>query len=462
MTETSFQTRPAWQTDELEDEWIDDEDSVDSAHSGSDLSLTQPFGSVLVQNDNLGTRTTSDGSAAGGTFLVREDVPAAPLLPMSPIGRNKKLVVKDFFSPLPLERMFEPSIASIQHFCTFTHYTDCGTKGAITSLSDSEESSRSTSAEGRTDMECQFTFAVPRPSPFNVMGPILRLKARRALFAGPPSISTTAIYRSPPSTLPVPVRFTRDHLSAMVDSIAVNTPSGGSGTTPPGSGDPSPAVLSPIHETGISRLRSAKRVKLSPASEYSEDGDGTAIIMRPLGSRKDYVGESKSLMEKIRQARDFSTVSTVATSHSLVGQDNDNSRTSIRVIERPPYLRIPSDDVSGAPSSNGTATSSKRSAYSSLDYREQAANLMAQIRSDMKGTKRLFSWGQRYHTSSRTKRNTRALGCLISRMILQGPCWAILAKKETMALTRERVQQPDFLALRAPSKSKPRGNYSVE
>ena len=102
--------------------------------------------------------------------------------------------------------------------------------------------------------------------------------------------------------------FTREHLSAMVDSIAVNTPSGGSGTG--GSKDTTPAgSSSQVTDHSMSRLRSAKRLKLSPASDFSEEGDGAAVIIRPQ-SRKDYVGESQSLMEKIRQARDFSTIST--------------------------------------------------------------------------------------------------------------------------------------------------------
>ena len=91
----------------------------------------------------------------------------------------------------------------------------------------------------------------------------------------------------------------------MVDSIAVNTPSAGSGAA--GSKKTSPNTSSP--DRSASRLRSAKRLKLSPASDFSAYGDGDAVIMRPQ-SHRDYVGESKSLMEKIRQARDFSTIST--------------------------------------------------------------------------------------------------------------------------------------------------------
>ncbi|KAJ3009439.1 hypothetical protein NUW54_g2782 [Trametes sanguinea] len=61
----SGQPKPAWLTDELADveewvDWQDDDNSVDSIRSGSDLSLTQPLGSVLVRNNDL--RSTSDAS----------------------------------------------------------------------------------------------------------------------------------------------------------------------------------------------------------------------------------------------------------------------------------------------------------------------------------------------------------------------------------------------------------------
>lgn len=56
-----------------------------------------------------------------------------------------------------------------------------------------------------------------------------------------------------------------------------------------------------------------------------------------------------------------------------------------------PALEISAAIGSRATSSSWTAASSRRGVSSSLGYREQAANLMAQIRSDMKGTKHIFS-----------------------------------------------------------------------
>lgn len=82
----SGQPKPAWLTDELADvdewvDWQDEEQSIDSAHSGSDLSLTQPLGSVLVRNNDLCSPPDASKSGdSGGTFIVREEMPQAPLL----------------------------------------------------------------------------------------------------------------------------------------------------------------------------------------------------------------------------------------------------------------------------------------------------------------------------------------------------------------------------------------------
>ncbi|KAH9947417.1 hypothetical protein B0H21DRAFT_738596 [Amylocystis lapponica] len=417
--------RPAWQTDELVDEWIDQDDDDDLAvssayaHSSSDISFTQPIGSVLVRNADLENIT----GEAGGTFLVREDVPAAPILPKTP-GRNKKTFTNDFFSPLALERMFEPPsppatnstpLPPVQTTAPIvpSRLSQVYIPGQETSeQADSSvgsgwedrngESGVPEPAAGATDtdrasLNCQFTFEVPRrPSPFNPMGSAPEAQST----PGPPHAGPSML--NPPTTDPR-LRlfqfqydtFTRDHLSAMVDSIAVNTPSGGSGAQGQ-SGESSPTGLSPVREASLSRLRSSKRIKLSPASDYSGDGgDGAAVIIRPLSMRRDYVGESKSLMEKIRKARDFSTVSTVASAQQSPVVDVKNPTPQERRVStssrRPSFLNVPGPDAGQPPSSNGTTTSSKRSTYSSVAYREQAANLMAQIRDDMKGSKRLFS-----------------------------------------------------------------------
>jgi hypothetical protein len=67
-------------------------------------------------------------------------------------------------------------------------------------------------------------------------------------------------------------------------------------------------------------------VKLSPPSDYYGEGDGAgATIARPKELRKDYVGESRSLMQQIKQARDFSTISTVASGQTPTSRTHESS-----------------------------------------------------------------------------------------------------------------------------------------
>jgi hypothetical protein len=99
----------------------------------------------------------------------------------------------------------------------------------------------------------------------------------------------------------------------MVDSIAVNNPSGDSEFN---TFSVRRDTLSPVTEVSSvnqSRFRSAKRVKLSPKSDlYGEGAGENAQITRAKAFGKDYVGDARDLMQQIRQARDFSTISTVA------------------------------------------------------------------------------------------------------------------------------------------------------
>ncbi|KAI0823208.1 hypothetical protein BC628DRAFT_1411747 [Trametes gibbosa] len=423
----SGQSKPAWLTDELADvdewvDWQDEEDqSFDSAHSGSDLSLTQPLGSVLVRNNDLcGTEDASQSRDSAGTFIVREEMPQAPLLPKTP-GRAKNPIVKDFFSPLALEKMFEPP-SPPQPSSSLPPPSIRATTAAPVVPSrlsqvhlppsepshvqedEGEEAPNSRSISGRDHLRVdevhgQFTFSIPHPSPFNPAGPPPNAQSTPA--AGPPA----RLLSAPPTDPRLRLfqfqydTFTRDHLSAMVDSIAVNTPSGEGATENPGSRQSTPSGLSPVQESSFTRLRSAKRIKLSPASDYSsEKGDGAAIILRP-SSRKDYVAESRNMMDQIRKARDFSTVSTVATARSPAADRQVSAEVEEPVrkevdqppLRRPSFLTVPDDGSSRDPSPAGTVSSGRQSAYSSLGFRQQAANLMAQIRSDMKGSKRLFS-----------------------------------------------------------------------
>ncbi|KAG8706285.1 hypothetical protein FRC08_001165 [Ceratobasidium sp. 394] len=158
-------SRPAWMTDELEEEWVEPEWDGASAAEGETSQRSQQsrrsnggsrvqrsphvYGSVRVASSSArsgsdfggsmrersvrdllelgggGGRNaqalfkgegapataaslTPDGSPIAGTFLVREDVAPEPL-GIAPAALGiKKSGAKNLFSPLALERMFEP------------------------------------------------------------------------------------------------------------------------------------------------------------------------------------------------------------------------------------------------------------------------------------------------------------------------------------------------------------------
>ncbi|KAH8077035.1 hypothetical protein BXZ70DRAFT_709242 [Cristinia sonorae] len=429
MTDAPSPNKPAWQTEDLEDEWIDEDEepATVSVRDKSDLSYTNLVGSILVRRDDasgsLHASSSDDGGA--GTFLIREDVPATPFLPKTP-GKSKKSMVKGFFSPLALEMMFEPpsppkanstplpppstnapAVPSrlSQMYVPSEDSTEVHSEGGLREAEEVEGESQGDDGEDKRGepvltlpeaaIHYEFTFAPPEPNPFNSAGAAPNAQSTPI----PPGRQTHGPVMTDPRLRLFHFQydtFTRDHLSAMVDSIAVNTPSG---NTTPSTADGSAHGISRASERSISRLRSAKRIKLSPASDYSPTGDGAAFIMRPVRAL-DYVGESRNLMEKIRQNRDFSTVSTTASGlspHARKPSDSPAESAGNRSMMRSSSqrLRVPSaryGDLSATKSqSSGGTTNSKQSNYSSLAYREQAANLMAQIRNDMKGSKRLFS-----------------------------------------------------------------------
>ncbi|KAH6911431.1 hypothetical protein BKA70DRAFT_855856 [Coprinopsis sp. MPI-PUGE-AT-0042] len=418
--------RPAWQTDELQEEWVDldpegSDDDQDNSHDISygsqSISLTAPLSTHTHTHSDESTAEPllADSSRPVGTFLVREDAPAAhmPFLPKTP-GRNKRNPIKDFFTPLQLERMFDPPTPPIP-------VANNGRKASTVSLSPPQSAilragSESLQEEDEEEDEiletdvpnaqpanlvCQFTFNVPRHagnglSPGNY--PQAQSTPQPPITNGlsaPPTDPRLRLFQFQYDT------YTREHLSAMVDSIAVNS---GSGTT-----------MTPLsHRQDLSRvtektgdashLRSAKRLKLSPAADFYGEGAGAgAIIARPPLTGKDYVGESRSLMEKIKQARDFSTISTVASLQSSspsqavvnVGALSVSDKTTRGKQDsserRNGQLTVPEPSEQKSGVSTSITLTSKSNSYTSRDYRQTAAALMEQIKTDMKGQKRIFS-----------------------------------------------------------------------
>ncbi|KAF8630823.1 hypothetical protein AX17_005182 [Amanita inopinata Kibby_2008] len=402
---------PGWQTEELQDEWVELEpeetadDENDNGNETRSISFTAPLATEILMHSNISDSQSSTSSHAVGTFLVREDVQNSPFLPKTP-ARNKKNMIKDFFTPLPLETMFEPptppetkSSRSLAPLPTIISH------GSQEEIVETDMPHMSSFHRRKPSMACKFTFSIPRDGTSN-QKTLTSVPLPQGQCTPNPLLTPHA---PPPATDPRLRLFqfqydtyTRDHLSAMVDSIAVNTPSGSAtGTTPsPTNCYPALSHVSEVTSSNVSHLRSAKRVKLSPHNDlYGEGAGAGASISRPKLTVKDYVGESRSLMQQIKQARDFSTISTVASGQrgSPIGSTNHVDEDDCHPGEatnpsdssrRPSFLAVPSNDASNPPSSASTVRSQNSS---STKYRQQAAELMAQIKNDMKGQKRLFS-----------------------------------------------------------------------
>ncbi|KAF8967099.1 hypothetical protein BDZ97DRAFT_1805167 [Flammula alnicola] len=410
---------PAWQTEELQDEWPEEEDGNDVnniSYGTQSVSLTVPLSTQIhTTTDFEPDPTPSSNKYQGvGTFLIREDVPKAPLLPKTP-GRNNKGMIKDFFTPLPLERMFEPPSPPYQT----EHKPKVSNPSPLSASGNPVETNKETEDEivetdmpnmnsfhGRkASMACQFTFSVPRdtssrptsthsgayPQAQSTPNPPFPPKA-----VAPPTDPRLRLFQFQYDT------YTREHLSALVDSIAINTPSGTGTTATPTSFNNALSRVSEVTGTAanMSHMRSTKRVKLSPSSDLYGEGAGTrATITRPKIFGKDYVGESRSLMQQIKQARDFSTISTVASAesnspyitHENINDENhrNTSRKNISPpasVRRPSFISIPENATN--PSTSSGTVASKASSYSSIGYRQKAEALMEQIK---KGQKRVFS-----------------------------------------------------------------------
>ena len=344
--------RPAWQTDDLDEEWVDEEDGSLGTQS---ISLTAPLPGFLQTPSMRNDYETCPNTA--GTFLIREDMPTSAFLPKTPGKQIKKGGIKDFFSPLALEKMFEPPSPPLQKplalaltaaptvpsrlsqaFTPNDSRSDsdtstCGRtpdRGAVrpTSPTDLRSPPPSVPKTPKPILQGPFTFRVPRQSPKFPQAESTPGNAYS--IANPPMTDPRLrLFQLQYDT------FTREHLSAMVDSIAVNTMSGGSAEGNASSPSPVQRVLFRPQQTPVSDdspIRSIKRIRLSPPSDFYGEGAGAgAVVSRPRTPRVDYVGESRSLMQQIKLARDFSTISTNVTT-----QTPATDKSQLRVPARIP------------------------------------------------------------------------------------------------------------------------------
>ena len=322
---------PGWQTEELQDEWVDlepeggGEDENNLSYGTHSLSLTIPLHSRIHTINDLEISIThsNDSNSPTGTLLVHDGIPNAPFQPKIP-GRGKGLI-KDIFTPLPLERMFEPPTppryATGQKADVDAPLIEFSPPSAlVTTNGQSSVTPKTASFKGRQNIACRFTFTVPRSLTATQHPTFLQAQST-------PNPSEVFQPRAPSTDPRLRLfqfqydTYTREHLSAMVDSIAINNCSVTATTASPTcfenhlsrlSGSTGPSSLA-----NVSHLRSAKRVKLSPLSDYNGEGAGSPVVIsRPRLTGKDYVGESKQLMQQIKSARDFATISTSTTFHN--------------------------------------------------------------------------------------------------------------------------------------------------
>ena len=312
--------RPAWQTEDLDEEWIenDDDEEDNLSNDTRSLSLTAPLATFIQTNSVLENELSqaTPSNYGKGTFVVHQSVNHAPLVHQTPGGGLgvKKTNMKNIFSPMPLERMFDPPSPVDLPKPSVPIILESPPPEASTTIPD--EIVETDLPQTKSLSSRKFTFSAPRP---DFLDPGMNSPAYPMAESTPTPASNAPHGNSEP-----PLRlfqfqydtYTREHLSAMVDSIAVNTPSGST---------PSPVTfthgLSKVSENTpeqsmLTDLRSAKRVKLSPVSDYQTGGVGdNAIISRPRLYGKEYVGASYSLMQAIKE-RDYSTISTVVSAQT--------------------------------------------------------------------------------------------------------------------------------------------------
>ncbi|KAF8584685.1 hypothetical protein K439DRAFT_1633331 [Ramaria rubella] len=498
--------KPGWQTDELEDEWIEPSSSDSDTHDNDDdqsiyqmqsLSIASNgrFQAAALLSPKPSPHSVPPSPSPQGTFLIREDQVAAPILPQ-PIRKGKsKSLFKDFFSPLALETMFEPpsprlsqnnlpQVPSPLSKVATNHAheesdpgddlktprdsideglgegdmeeetgtvpdrvsSDHGHGGVQEEDEEGEDVILASdipnlvSFDGRKPSSAyKFTFSAARPA--NVPGSI-----REVGPSSPPLPSKQSNTPQPQAPATDPRlrlfhfqydTFTRDHLSAMVDSIAVHTPSSDPNKTKSlvnllNRDSHNQHASTPEHSDTY--LRATKRLKLTPPEDTSQE----TLPMAPR-TRKDYVGESKHLMKKIKQARTPSMLTTASIKENVQPTNMEDSSTMEDRPRRVPCADVRSmwfsDTASGSsiahdpnqsptpssclqpstahastslhpvyptstvtpsiPSSLFSSTSNSSykpsSIASALGYRRQAADLMAQIRKDMTTGKRLVS-----------------------------------------------------------------------
>ena len=357
-----MQAAPAWQTDELADEWVEEDEEVeepteiigddDDAVAEQTAQGTCNFGTTDFGTTNFGDRSVEEHDETAGTFVVRAELPP-PILPQTP--GVKKSGMKNMFSPLQLERMFEPPsppkassqsispipsppvpfqrrIASrpvnpskLSQVIRAPSVTEDEAEAdeaqiGIPPRDETEEEKENLFGENGPKSACEFTFncRVPLDSKdSNDGGSIDRatLPSRQKDDYALSIIKTNPLPHSNDPRLRLFQlqydTYTRDHLSAIVDSFVIssspsnNSTSRTSGSTMLASTPESKAAMDDLKAS----QRATKRLKLTPPAELPVVFSPPRMLSMRPPLRRDYVGESQSLMQRIKQARDFSLLS---------------------------------------------------------------------------------------------------------------------------------------------------------
>ena len=280
---------------------------------------------------------------AVGTFVVHGDKPITPMQP-----NVQKALRKDIFTPLKLETMFDPPSPQETRVPTPGQSLDSSSSKRVDVT---PERSVPFLFNGRDSSNAfPFTFSVqcsPRPDPVqhNWTDP----QADK---------SHLRLFHFHYDT------FTREHLSALVDAIPVSSSSLSLSTS-----------LASIHDginspSSVSHYRPAKRIKLSPPDNLPRARRRPRLSLPgniPAGGRKDYIRASKYLIQAIADARSFSSsYAHTPFARRLLGREESVSEFGEDVeLEAERKLK-----------------DAKQGVYSSLGFRRQAADLMAQIRRD--------------------------------------------------------------------------------
>lgn len=350
-----MQVAPGWQTDELAEEWIEEEEEVEEPiELVNEVDDTSASPNDVPQGTcNFGTTDFGDGrieeqeeTTTAGTFVVRAELPP-PVLPQTP--GVKKIGMKNMFSPLQLEKMFEPpsppkaplqpisqnvsvsppvpfkrriaskpvnpsKLSQVIQAPSVVEEVDGAESSSPETCTQAEEQKQPLFGEKGPKSSCEFTFNCKVPDPqTNEMG----ADGRATLPSRHHDDYVLPILKELPNPNDPRLRlfqlqydtYTRDHLSAIVDSFVISSPSNNSNSQTSASTmlASSPDSKAVTDDLKVSQ-RASKRLKLTPPTELPATFSPPRVhSIRPL--RRDYVGESRSLMQRIKQARDFSLLS---------------------------------------------------------------------------------------------------------------------------------------------------------